>query len=53
MEERIIGLDWLDGATKQRALKKLASTTSFLAYPTEINDDDFLESIYANVSFYL
>ena len=50
MEERINGLDWLSDATKERALKKLAFTESFLAYPMEINDNNYLESLYANVS---
>ena len=50
MEERISGLDWLSDATKERALKKLSFTESFLAYPVEIYDNNYLESLYANVS---
>ena len=50
MEERMNGLDWLSDATKERALQKLSFTESFLAYPVEINDNNYLESLYANVS---
>ena len=50
MEERINGLDWLSDATKKRALNKLSFTKSFLAYPVKINDNNYLDSLYANVS---
>ena len=50
MEERMNGLDWLSDATKERALNKLSYTKSLLAYPVQINDNNYLDSLYANVS---
>ena len=50
MAERIRGRDWLDDATRERALNKLNLAKSFIAYPDEIFNNSFLDSLYSSVS---
>ena len=53
MIERINEIGWLDDVTKQRALNKVRLVASFQALPKEIFNDNFLDSLYSNVSLYL
>ena len=50
MIERITSIDWLDDATRQRALNKVRLIVSFQVVPKEIFNDNFLDSLYSNVS---
>ena len=50
LKERISEKEWLDDATKQRALIKLDKIIAFLVYPDFIYNDDELNELYSGVS---
>ena len=49
LNQRISGRDWLDDATKQRALNKLNFVNEFLAYPDMVLNNTFLNGYYSTV----
>lgn len=50
LKERINEKDWLDSATKQRALNKAETIKEFVAYPNKILDTSFVNNFYTGVS---
>ena len=50
MRERITSREWLDDATRQRALSKLGSVRELVAYPDEIFNNSYLNDAFSTVS---
>ena len=50
LKQRINQSDWLDNATRTRAVDKVNHINDFLAYPDFVKNDTFLDQIYASVS---
>lgn len=44
-------IDWMDDVTRENALQKTNTMTSYVAYSDELYDDKKLEEYYANVIF--
>jgi neprilysin len=42
--------DWMDEGTKSKALKKLRAMHSFVAYPTELLQDSYIEDYYRGLN---
>ncbi|XP_043273874.1 neprilysin-2-like [Venturia canescens] len=44
-------VDWIDEKTRRKTLEKIASMSTYIAYPDELLDDDKLEKLYENLEF--
>ena len=42
--------DWLDNVTKERCVEKVDAITQMVAYPDQIDNDTYLNDMYAEVS---
>ena len=51
IRERITSREWLDDATRQRALSKLRSVRELVAYPDEIFNNNYLNDAFSTVSY--
>ena len=51
LEQVISEKEWLDETTKQHALDKAEKINEFLAYPSEIKNNTFLNTYYSGVCF--
>ena len=47
---RLYEKDWLDNVTKQRCAEKVDAITEMVAYPEQIDNDTYLNELYAEVS---
>ena len=52
MRERITSREWLDDATRQRALSKLRSVRELVAYPDEIFNNNYLNDVFSTALSY-
>ena len=41
--------DWLDNVTKERCVEKVDAITQMVAYPDQIDNDTYLNDLYAEV----
>ena len=48
---RLRAKDWLDNTTKQRCVEKVDAITEMVAYPDMIDNDTYLNDLYAEVSW--
>ena len=49
-KDRLNEKKWLDDTTKKRCVEKVNAITEMVAYPDQIQNDTYLEELYAEVS---
>ena len=49
-KSRLADKEWLDDTTRERCAEKVDAITAMVAYPDQIDNDTFLNELYAVVS---